>query len=71
MNLLSQVGNIKRDGNKTHTSFFCRKGGRKMWAKNKETTPSLAFFLLKSAIKQSIFSEKVDMRFREYGINKK
>ena len=34
------------------------------------TYTSFSFFL-KSAVKQGHFSEKVDMRFREYGIKKK
>ena len=42
-NLVIKVGKLKRDGKTTHTYFYLGKGRRMMWAKNKSTTPSLAF----------------------------
>ena len=42
-NLLSQFGNIKRDGKKTHTCFYLEKKRDYDVDKNKATTPSLAF----------------------------
>ena len=55
-NWLSQVGNIKRDGKKTHT-------GRMMLEKNKSTTPSLAFPFALNLNKTGSFSEKEDIHF--------
>ena len=64
-NLLSQVGKINMDGNKTHTCFYLDKMREYVVGKNKATTPSLAFpFCLKSEIKQGNFLENVDMCFR-------
>ena len=50
--------------------FIRRKGGRMMWAKNKSTTPSLAFPFALILNKTGSFSEKIDMRFRGSGIKK-
>ena len=50
---------------------FCFiKGGKMMWEKNKPTTPSLAFPFSLNQNKQGSFSEKADMHFGGYGINK-
>ena len=43
MNLLSQVGNIKRDGKKTHTCFYFEKRREDDVGKNNSTTPNIAF----------------------------
>ena len=51
-------------------AFIRRKGGRIMWAKNKSTTPSLAFPFALNLNKRGIFSEKVDMHFGGSRINK-
>ena len=41
-----------------------------MWAKNKSTTPSLAFPFALILNKIGSFAEKVDMRFGGFGIKK-
>ena len=41
-----------------------------MWAKNKSTTPSLAFPFALFLNKTGSFAEKEDMHFGGYGINK-
>ena len=61
-NWLSQVGKIMRDGNTTHTCIR-RKGGRMMCAKNKSTTPSLAFPFSLILNKTDNFTEKADICF--------
>ena len=43
MNLLIQVGNLKRDGNKTHTCFYLEKRREDDVGKHKVVTPRLAF----------------------------
>ena len=70
-NLISKVGRLKRDGKKTHTCFYLDKGGRIMWAKNKSTTPSLAFPFALILNKTSSFTRKEDMHFGGYRIKKK
>ena len=49
-------------------AFIRGKGWRRMWAKNKSTTPSLAFPFALILNKTGSFAEKVDMRFGGYGI---
>ena len=44
-------------------AFIWIKVGRMMWAKNKSTTPTLAFPFALYLNKIGSFSEKVDMRF--------
>ena len=68
-NLLSQVGNIKQDGKKTHTFFYLEKRREDDVGKNKSTTPSLAFPFSLNLNKTSSFSEKEDMHFGESRIN--
>ena len=41
-NWINKVVKIISDGNKTHSFFFWRKGGRMMWEKNNLVTPRLA-----------------------------
>ena len=48
--------------------FIRIKGGRRMWEKNKSTTPSLAFPFALNLNKIGSFSEKVDMCFGGSGI---
>ena len=50
--------------------FIRRNGGRMMWAKNKSTTPTLAFPFALFLNKIGSFAEKADMHFRGSGIKK-
>ena len=50
-------------------AFIRIKGGKMMWAKNKSTTPSLAFPFALNLNKTGSFSEKEDMCFGGSGIN--
>ena len=50
-------------------AFIRIKGERMMWAKNKSTTPTLAFPFVLNLNKIGSFLEKVDMHFRGFGIN--
>ena len=69
MNLLSQVGKLKRDGNTTHTCFYLEKRREDdMGKKQGNYTLSSFSFCLNLEIKQGSFSEKADMHFRESGI---
>ena len=48
MNLLSQLGKLKRDGKTTHSFLYLEKRREDDVGKNKATTPRLAFpFALK------------------------
>ena len=49
-------------------AFIKRKGWKIMWAKNKSTTPSLAFSFALILNKTSSFIEKEDMHFGGFGI---
>ena len=51
-------------------SFIRIKGGRMMWAKNKSTTPSLAFPFALNLNKIGSFLENEDMHFGGSGIKK-
>ena len=68
MNSLSHVGNPMRDGDTNHACFYWEKRRRMMWAKNKSTTPSLAFPFALILNKTGSFAEKEDMRFGGCGI---
>ena len=71
MNLISQVGKLKSDGNTTHKLFYLEKIKEDDVGKTQVNYTQSSFsFCLKSEIKQGSFLEKADMRFREYGIKK-
>ena len=71
MNWIIQVGNIKRDGNKTHKLFYQDKMREDDVGKNKSTTPSLALPFALNLNKIGNLSEKADMCFGGSGIKKK
>ena len=68
-NWKNEVGKLIRNGKKTHTCFYRRKGWRMMWEKNKSTTPSIAFPFSLILNKTGSFTEKADMHFGGFGIN--
>ena len=66
MNLVSQVGNIKRDGKKTHTCFYLDKRREDDVGKKQGSYTYTIFSLfLKTSVKQGSFQEKADMHFKE------